>query len=165
MSENNLIDKKYPFLGYSPNVIEYFGVIGYHEKNIPQMLNNFTIKQESTCPTILSSITSNSGFGISDNDLIIDQIYPDNPIPILVNKNDSNQEVPSISKVIYSTCFDLNNGTKKLFHVCFSYKFHEKYISNTHEEYYIPKAFCIVSQYFYFNLFNYAHYVYIELSL
>jgi len=155
MSENNLIDKKYPFLGYSPNIIEYFGIIGYNEKYVPQMLNNFTIKQEATRPTILSSITSNSDFGLVDNDLIIDQIYPDNPIPILINKNDPNQEVPSISKVIYSFCFDSNDGTKKLFHVCFSYKFHEKYISYTNEEYYIPKAFCIVSQYFYFNLFNY----------
>ena len=155
MSENNLLDKKYPFLGYSPNIIEYFGIIGYNEKYVPQMLNNFTTKQIATRPTILSSITSNSDFGLVDNDLIIDQIYPDNPIPILINKNDPNQEVPPISKVIYSFCFDSTDGTKKLFHVCFSYKFHEKYISDTNEEYYIPKAFCIVSQYFYFNLFNY----------
>ena len=155
MSGNNLLDKRYPFLGYSPNIIEYFGIIGYNEKYVPQMLNDFNNKHITTHPTILSSITSNSDFGLVDNDLIIEQIYPDDPAPIIINKNDPNQEPPSQSKVIYYFCFDSQDGTKKLFHVCFSLKFHEKYISLTNEEYYIPKAFCIVSQYYYFNLFYY----------
>ena len=153
--DKNTLDKKYPFLGYSPNIIEYFAIIGYNEKYVPKMLNNYACKQITTRPTILSSIVSNSDFGLVDNDLIIDQIYLDNPCPIKINKNELNQEPPPTSNVIYSFCFDSTDGKKKLFHVCFSYKFHEKYISETYEEYYIPKAFCIISQYYYFNLFNY----------
>jgi hypothetical protein len=36
MSKDNLIEK-YPYLGYSPNLIEYFGIIGYQEEFIPQL--------------------------------------------------------------------------------------------------------------------------------
>ena len=36
MDKKNLIEK-YPYLGYSPNIIEYFGIIGYHEELIPQI--------------------------------------------------------------------------------------------------------------------------------
>ena len=159
MSDNNLIIKKYPFLGYSTNIIEYFSIIGYNEKYIPNMLNNFKSEEKKIPPTILSSITSNTDFGLVDNDLIIDQIYPDIPEIILINKNNknnSNQGPPPKSNVIYSFCFDSTDGKNKLFHVCFALKFHEKYVfEETKEEYYIPKAFCIISQYYYFTFFKY----------
>ena len=159
MSENNLIIKKYPFLGYSTNIIEYFAIIGYNEKYIPNMLNNFKSEKKAIPPTVLSSITSNTDFGLVDNDLIIEQIYPENPEPILIKKNDknnSNQGPPPKSNSLYSFCFDSTDGKNKLFHVCFAYKFHEKYLfEETNEEYYIPKAFCIISQYYYFTFFKY----------
>jgi len=162
MSDNNLIIKKYPFLGYSTNIIEYFSIIGYNEKYIPNMLNNLKCEEKKIPPTILSSITSNTDFGLVDNDLIIDQIYPDIPEIILINKNNknnknnSNQGPPPKSNVIYSFCFDSTDGKNKLFHVCFALKFHEKYVfEETKEEYYIPKAFCIISQYYYFTFFKY----------
>ena len=31
MFGKDLLIKKYPYLAYSPNLIEYFSIIGYHE--------------------------------------------------------------------------------------------------------------------------------------
>ena len=151
MSDKDLLVKKYPFLGYSLNMIEYFGIIGYNEKYVPIMINTFINEQKTTPPTILSSVISNTDFGLVDNDLIIDQVYPDNPEPKLISKNEPIPEPPT-SNALYSFCFDSTDGKKKLFHVCFAFKFHEKYKQND-EEYYIPKAFCIISQYYYFSFF------------
>ena len=38
------------------------------------------------------------------------------------------------SNVIYSFCFDSNDGKNKLFHVCFALKFHEKLSKFFHEK-------------------------------
>ena len=65
---------------------------------------------------------------INDNELIINQLYPDNPLIIQYNKNDINLEIPSTSNVIYSFCFDTTDGKTKLFYTCFALKFNEKYI-------------------------------------
>ena len=37
MIKKNLIPK-YPYLGYSPNLIEYFGIIGYQEEFVPEVI-------------------------------------------------------------------------------------------------------------------------------
>ena len=159
MFGSDLQIKKYPYMATSPNLMEYFAIIGYPEKFVPQILDTYGKKKNIYSPTIISSITSNNDLGIIDNQLIIQQIYPDNPISILINKNDVNQEPPPTSNVIYSFCFDSTDGTQKNFYVCYALKFYEKYkyfITQTiFEEYYIPKAFCIISQYYYFTLFEY----------
>ena len=151
--------KKYPYLGYSPNIIEYFSIVGYQENFIPKIIDLYNKKYNKHSPTILFSITSNVDYGIVDNHLIISQIYPENPIAILINKNDINQEPPNNSNVIYYFCFDSKDGKKKLFYTCFAFKFYEKYkyyiSKKNYEEYYIPKAFCIISQYYYFTFFDY----------
>ena len=74
----NLI-KKYPFLGFSTNLIEYFAVVGYEESILKEFIIPQYPKQLPITPTVLSSITSKNDYGIVDNDLIIKQIYPDNP--------------------------------------------------------------------------------------
>ena len=159
MFGKELLIKKYPYLAYSPNLMEYFAIIGYPENFVPQILDSHKKKKNFYSPKILNSITSSSDYGIVDNNLIIRQIYPENPLPILINKNDLEQEPPSNSNVIYSLCFDSQDGKEKLFHVCFAYKFYEKYkyyiTENSFEEYYIPKSFCIISQYYYFTFFEY----------
>ena len=151
--------KKYPYLACSPNLMEYFGVIGYQESFVPQILDSYKRKQNNYPPKLLTSITSSTDFGIVDNNLIISQIYPENPITILINKNDIYQEPPPISNVIYSFCFDSTDGKEKLFYICYAFKFYEKYKysinQSYYEEYYIPKAFCIISQYYYFTFFQY----------
>ena len=150
--------KKYPYLGYSKNMMEYFAIIGYQESFVPKILETYKKNKNIYSPTILSSITSNTDFGMVDNNLIISQIYPDNPPIILINNNI--QEEPPTSNVVYSFCFDSTNGKTKIFYICYAFKFHEKYkynniIYNSFEEYYIPKAFCIISQYYYFTFFEY----------
>ena len=159
MFGKDLLIKKYPYLAYSPNLMEYFAIIGYHENFVPQILDSYSKKKNYFSPKILFSITSNTDYGIVDNSLIIGQIYPENPLAILINKNDINQEPPPTSNVIYSFCFDSSDGKTKLFYICYGFKFYERYkyyiTQNNSEEYYIPKAFCIISQYYYFTFFEY----------
>ena len=154
MFGKELLIKKYPYLGYSPNLIEYFSIIGYKENFIPQLIDCFKKNQNIYSPTVISSITSNTDYGIVDNNLIIAQIFPDNEK--IIPKN-INQLIPQPKNIIYSFCFDSNDGKTKIFYTCFGYKFYEQYKSpiSPLEEYYIPKAFCIISQYSYFNLFEY----------
>ena len=153
MIEKDCQIKKFPYLAYSPNIIEYFAIIGYPEKIIPQILDSSkSLFETKYSPTLLSFINSNSDFGLIDNELIIGQVYPDIPIPI---KKEENQEPPSISNVIYSFCFDSTDGKDKLFHVCFAYKYYEEYTYANFGIYYIPKAFVIISQYYYFTLYKY----------
>ena len=158
MFGKDLYIKKYPYMGFSPNIMEYFSIIGYQENFVPTLIEYFKKKKNPFSPTTLSCITSNIDYRIIDNELIISQLYPDNPSIITINKNDINAEIPSTSNVIYSFCFDTPDGKSKLFYTCFGYKFYEKYLHKTnsgYEEYYIPKAFCIVSQYSFFTLFDY----------
>ena len=167
MFEDQLLIKKNPYLGYSENLIEYFSIIGYTEIFIPELIsilkqnkntNNNTNNNQSSLksknpysPTVLSSITSKNDYGIVDNELIITQLYPENPKLI---SYEINQPEPEKSNVIYSFCFDSNDGKQKIFYTCFGYKFYELYKDvNTDEKYYIPKAFCIISQYPFFNAF------------
>ena len=162
MFGKDLLIKKYPYMGFSQNIMEYFAIIGYKENFISQLIDNYKKKKNLYYPTILSSITSRLDFGIVDNELIISQIYPDIPTIIQINKNDSQhiqQEAPSTSNVIYSFCFDTTDGKSKLFYTCFGFKFYEKYqykSGNNIEEYYLPKSFCIVSQYNFFTFFEYV---------
>ena len=163
MFGEKLIIKKYPYLGYSPNLIEYFGIIGYSETFIPELIssiknsnsnpnpnNQSQLKNMSPYPpTVLSSITSNNDYGIVDNELIITQLYPDNPKIFIVEQN---QPEPEKSNAIYSFCFDSLDGQTKLFYTCFGFKFYEIF-KDEEDKYYIPKAFCIISQYPFFNAF------------
>lgn len=160
MFGDKLLINKCPYLGHSEYLIEYFSIIGYTETFIPELItilkekqNNNQIKNKNPYPpTTLSSITSsNKDYGIVDNELIITQLYPENPKLIL---KETNQPEPEKSNVIYSFCFDSNDGKNKLFYTCFGYKFYELYKdSNSDDEYYIPKALCIISQYSFFNTF------------
>lgn len=141
----NLI-KKYPFLGFSTNLIEYFAVVGYEESILKEFIIPEYPKKQLISPTVLSSITSKNDYGIVDNDLIIKQIYPDNPqiIPIA-------NPLPSPTNLIYSFCFDTYNGQSKQFYVCYAYLFYETFKGY---QYHIPKAFCIISQYPFFTTFK-----------
>ena len=166
MAEDLLI-KKYPYLGYSPNLIECFSLIGYEENLLPQIVEEYKNTGNNLCsPSVLSSIISNKDFGIIDNDLIISQIFPDYPQIIKITNNNTrnsiSQEVPKTKNIIYSFIIDSPDGAKKLFYTCFGFIFHERYkhydINNNLfnlEEYYIPKAFCIISQYSYFSFSYY----------
>ena len=141
----NLI-KKYPFLGFSTNLIEYFAVVGYEESILKEFIIPQYPKHLPITPTVLSSITSKNDYGIVDNDLIIKQIYPDNP-PLIPIAN----PLPSPSNLIYSFCFDTYNGQSKQFYVCYAYRFYETFKGY---QFHTPKAFCIISQYPFFTTFK-----------
>ena len=172
MSDENTLISKYPYLGYSQNIIEYFSIIGYEEAMLPQIIEEYKTNNNHNdlySPSIISSIISNKDFGLIDNELIINQIFPYNPKIINVKNNLRNSsskntiiENPISKNVIYSFMIDSPDGKTKLFYTCFGYIFYEKYKyydSNNNlfslEEYYIPKAFCILSQYSYFSFFYY----------
>ena len=157
MFGKDLLIKKYPYMGFSPNIMEYFAIIGYDDTYIPLLINSLNKKKNPYPPIVLSSINSKIDNGIIDNELIISQIYPKNPFIIPINKNDIIIQEPPVSNVIYSFCFDALDGKTKIFHNCFGYKFYEKYLDkNSGVEYYIPKAFCIVSQHSFLNFFEYV---------
>ena len=159
MFEEELKIKKNPYLAISQSLIEYFEIIGYNENFVPKILDTYKKNKNEFKPTVISSIISQQDYVIVDNKLLISQIYPENPKTILINKNNISTESPPTSNVIYSFCFDSSDGKKKIFYVCYAFKFYEKYQyylnKNYSEEYYIPKAFCIISQYYYFSLFEY----------
>ena len=142
-------------MALSSSFIEYFAIIGYKEKTIPKILDSYRKQENIYKPTIISSITSKVDYGLIDNKLIISQIYPENPKTILAQNNDP----PNTSNLIYSFCFDSTDGKDKIFYICYAFKFYEKYkyyvTKNYCEEYYVPKAFCIISQYYYFSIFEY----------
>ena len=153
---------KYPYLGYSPNLIEYFGIVGYQEEFISTIIKEIsktgpTITNNPFSPTIINSVISSIDYGITDNDLMLKQIYPDNPNLIKANPNEYKDQIPPPSSIIYSFCFDSTDGKKKLFYTCYGYKFYEIYKNPTkmNEIYYVPKAFTIISQYAFYNTFHY----------
>ncbi len=125
--EQDLLIKKNPYMAVSPNLIEYFAIIGYKETIIPKIIDIYKKKTNPLKPTILSSIISKSDYGLIDNKLIISQVYPENPIVIFNDKNNPLFEPPSASNMIYSFCFDSQDGKEKIFYACFAYKFYEKY--------------------------------------
>ena len=171
MSDEELLISKYPYLGYSQNLIECFSIIGYDENILTQIIEEYKNNNNNNLysPSILSSIISDKDYSIIDNDLLIKQIFPSNPNFITNVKNNNNKrgsiikENKQIKKVIYSFIIDSQDGKKKkLYYTCFGYIFYEKYESYDSnnslfslEEYSIPKAFCIVSQYSFFSFFNY----------
>ena len=170
MKDDDLLINKYPYLSKSPNLIECFSIIGYEENMLPQIIeenkknNNINLYY----PSVLSSIISSNDYGIIDNDLKINQTFPYYPKFIKIQnnnqnvRNSANVEVPKTKNIIYSFMVDSPDIKNKLFYTCFGIIFHEKYkyydsINNLFslEEYYIPKAFCIISQYSYFSFFYY----------
>ena len=158
MIKKNII-AKYPYLGYSPNLIQYFGIIGYQEEFVNTIIKEINktpgVSNNPFRPTIINSVISNIDNGTTDNDLMLSQIYPDNPNIIKANLND---QIPPPSSVIYSFCFDSQDGKKKIFYSCYAYRFYEIFKSssnNNNEVYYIPKAFSVMSQYSFFNTFHY----------
>lgn len=144
--------KRYMYLGDSPNLIEYFSIIGYSQSYISSIIDSF--KNIDIPPIILSSIISKNNYDLqNDEDTIIKRIYPS--IPNIKKESEPWQ----ISCIAFSSYFEKEKKegkkAKKIYYSCFAYKFLEKYIHKDKREYLIPKAFCILSQYPYFRIFFY----------
>ena len=170
-----------PYLAHSKNLINYFGIIGYNEEIIFDYTSNiwdiisdyssniFDQKYNNLILSILSEerLGSFSSFTQFDQDNLIKQIFPENPKIILISNSDSYREkqifilisnsdlVPKASNIMFYSCIDSFNGDKKIINCFFALKFYEKYINiKNKKEYYIPKAFVIVSQFPYFTLYS-----------
>ena len=138
-----------PYLGYSKNLMEFFVVIGFPEKIIKEIEPNITLLNEEDYDlSIISIVISDLALNLFNPDRIIKEIYPDKP---KIVKSDIK---PKSTNMIFYSCFDTLDGEKKNLLVGYGLRFYEKYIDINKNEYYIPKAFAIFSQYPYFNTFN-----------
>ena len=163
-NNNNLI-LKLPWAGYSLNLIEYFCIIGLEVIEIKnEILHSIITNRETEFdPDVISSVISDTK-NMLDNKQIIEVVFP-KKITILTSK-----EPPPVSSHIFSynpTNYQNSNKKNPFFGTCFLFyerlsnyfKYdeenlkslvHEKHISNL----YVPKAFCIISQYPYFSIYN-----------
>ena len=133
MSDENILISKYPYLGYSQNIIEYFSIIGYEKAMLPQIIEEYKTNNNHNdlySPSVISSIISNKDFGLIDNELIINQIFPIFPYnPKIINvknnvRNSSNKNIIIENPITKNVTPD---GKTKLFYTCFGYIFYEKY--------------------------------------
>ena len=163
--------EKYP-MAESPNLIEYFLIMGYEELYIQEKIfKSFNQKmlleleeekeknkksnpdsrifKEFYCrhlPTILSSIGSNFSEPIN-SDLLIKNVFP-LPPSIFYTINDNIPTSLSTLNIVFS------NIQNNIVNIGYAYIFYEnRYLLNK-IKFYIPKAFVIISQYPFFNTFN-----------
>ena len=168
LEKDNLI-KKYPYLGTSSNLIEYFIIAGYensyiNDEIIPNILKlpltNQTKKKssdqkifldyKSKLPTILNSISSDSLNEMMPSEYILKYIFPSSPSIYYSEKDDSPYE-PNPTTTIFSNN-SVFEDSKNVYHG-FSFIFYEVPHKTTKLKIYIPKAFIIISQYPYFNFY------------
>ena len=125
--------KKYPYLGYSPNLIEYFLIVGFDsnfkeekakeikdknidlEKNInnqeaegQDLKEKLTLYGAKNRPIVLNSIASDFSDGMLNEDNIIDFIFPNHtPIYMTNSKNEKvEKNEPKNQNLIFYICMD-----------------------------------------------------------
>ena len=143
-----------PYLGHSKYLMEYFIIIGVKEENL-EFSRNILENEEIENLTVLSNITSNTAIRDIDLDGIIKRTYPEKPKII---KKSKSEIYPPLQSVVFSSDFinkTKDNKNKKIFYSCYALKFYEKFKDfDLNIEYYIPKAFLIISEYPYFTIFH-----------
>ena len=133
-----------PYLGRSKHLIDIFLVIGYEEKSLLELSPNILENEKELQITIISNVISDSSLSI-DNQKLINDIYPEKPNISKIFKSE-------ITSSINFICFN-KDGKSKIFYSYYAFKFYEKFIDSKNE-YYVPKAFVIISEYPYFTTFN-----------
>ena len=137
-----------PYLGCSKNLMEFFVIIGYQEETLDEHSPNILQNQDKFDLEIISNVISDLDFNVFDPDLIIKQVYPEKPKILKTNI------MPNSSNVVFYSCFDSLDGQKKIFFSGYALRYYETYIDSYKNEYYVPKAFLILSQYPYFTTFQ-----------
>ena len=164
--------EKYP-MAESPRLLENFLIIGYEDiyfqevilKNIQQANNNpenekpemkrkgsdtkiyFREYKPRNLPTILGSISSDFSGGIFDGNQIIEKVFPIPPQVYYGYWEAPSQDVLSQTNVVFT------NIQNNVVNIGYAYIFYENKIHNKYKIC-MPKAFVIISQYPYFNIFN-----------
>ena len=133
--------KLFPFLGRSKNLIEHFFIIGIDENILSEFEHEIGQNIEIT---LLSDIISDLAFENADIKNIISQVYPDKRHIII---KDSKNGKPNPTSVTFSYFF------VSTFYSCYALKFYEKYKIGE-DNYFISKAFVIISEYPYFTTFH-----------
>ena len=133
--------KLFPFLGRSKNLIEHFFIIGIDENILSEFEHEIGQNIEIT---LLSDIISDLALENADIKNIISQVYPDKR-HIIIKDNKSGK--PNPTSVTFSYFFD------STFYSCYALKFYEKYKIGE-DNYFISKAFVIISEYPYFTTFH-----------
>ena len=153
----DILVKLDPFMAHSKNLMEAFLVIGYKEEILfnyaPYILEN---EKKIELSFISSTISDLSFYKIENK--IIDKVYPEKPKIIKVETK--GQKKPNITNVVFSFFFYSENP-KKVFYSFYALRFYEKFsfsdpntIPKKEVEYYVPKAFLIISEYPYFTVFH-----------
>ena len=164
--------EKYP-MAESPHLLENFLIIGYEDiyfqevilKNIQQANNNpenekpeikrkgsdtkiyFREYKPRNLPTILGSISSDFSEGIFDGNQIIEKVFPIPPQVYYGFWEVPSQDVLSQTNVVFT------NIQNNVVNIGYAYIFYENKINNKYKIC-MPKAFVIISQYPFFNIFN-----------
>ena len=151
MYEDIKIELK-PYLGCSKNLIEFFALIGYDEKQLAESPPGKLDDQEDLELSVISEAKSELSNISNYFNIIINQVYPEKPKIIKISKS---TKKPLDSNVIFSFCFDNMVGQGKIYYSCYALKFYEIYEDKNNIKYYVPKALLIYSQYPYFTTFYY----------
>ena len=120
--------KKYPYLGYSPNLIDYFLIIGFDlnfktekakeipyslkeiipkeradnpEQDNPNILYRFDIHKIQNKPVILNSIASDFTDGMLNEESILNHMFPNNYTPIYVSEKNEKNEPNNQNLIFY----------------------------------------------------------------
>ncbi len=141
--------KRYPYAGFSKNLIEYFYIIGYSKDKI----NNYSQKNNIIGePEILSVVNNSNQVKVVESEIIMKQIFTSCPSIIDLNTENSNQTKPKKSTVMFMLNPDDYNQPIKNPSCCVGLIFYEP--QKVNNKFYFPKAFCIVSQFPYFSFYN-----------
>ena len=174
---------KHPYIGSSQTLIESFLIIGHDTNDVllsvlkvkPDLIHNKSKQLKIDGPnivrpknnlieeifqyenevSIISEITSEKCHSIPDYDEIIRKCFPDKKGTIYLNKK---QESPYSYQFFLKTKDGIRTkvGIDKYdtYNFGFVYKFYEYYELEDKTKVCIPKSFCILSQYPYFNYFR-----------
>ena len=164
--------EKYP-MAESPRLLENFLIIGYEDiyfqevilKNLQPINNNPEIERPESkrkgsdnkiylkeykprnLPTILGSISSDFTGGIFDGNQIIEKVYPIPPQIYYGYYENPSQDVLNQTNIVFT------NIQNNVVNIGYAYTFYESKFINKYKIC-MPKAFVIISQYPYFNIFN-----------
>jgi hypothetical protein len=139
---------KYPYLGYSQNLIESFLILGIEKENIEAVISKESSDPISFPPTVINKLNSPTNLTMLDDKVVISLLFPSDPV---ISTN-ATAETESSTIIFFLNADTLQNKSKIPFHGC-GFIFYEPYVCND-AKYYIPKCFAIISQYPYFTLFS-----------
>ena len=173
-NENNIINEneevnlnliKYPYLGKSKNLIDYFLIVGFDSQfkfnNIIKVIDSKSIENSnsyselilSTKPKILNKIKSNliKEENLLNEDEIINFSFPQQTKVYYQTSQNQNFE-PKTKNIIFSYKKIENDNNN----ICigFTYSFYDLLLSKNKFNVFIPKAFIIISHYPFFSLFH-----------